>query len=176
MLGDTDAKRWVYSYDSENEILVKEDFESLLNKNNQKCRATGSDLGYLIDEDHGSSFIDMNADCRSDLLIVSKDPKDGQRYHEVYMYTDDGFCLSGIKPVSSNLSMPSFMDLHHRGSSDLIMVESFQDGKAPRVHVNRNIYKTDMVTYQYCQKTDSLAFPYPGYEMTASGTNKLVYD
>ena len=73
-----------------------------------------------MNPDQASNFIDLNADCRQDLLLSST--KNGDVFQEYYMFTDEGFCLSKVVQMHPNMSMPSFIDYSYRGSTDMLQV------------------------------------------------------
>ncbi len=81
--------------------------------------------------EHGGAFIDLNMDCRADLLVESITQYG--RTHEIYMYSDKGFCYTGSKAVPQEYSLVSFLDLSQRGSNDAVFIT-----KDMVMHIFRN--------------------------------------
>lgn len=70
-------------------------------------------------------------DCRPDLLVESYSVLG--RSHELYIFTDEGFCYTRLVEIPNNFSFVSFMDLSQRGSNDAIFLT-----KSLEMHVFRN--------------------------------------
>jgi len=124
----------------------------------------------------GSSFIDINADCRPDLLLNTVG-NNATKKHEYYIWTNKGFCLTKVKDVPAYFTMPSFMDLNNRGTNDMIMLQQNSGTSNIMVNIFRNKHTTDLSKTLCTQNEDKLEFPYPGFDEDLSSSNKdrLIY-
>jgi hypothetical protein len=94
LLDDFNANRSLYYVDPSTDVITSKDWGSVLSKapecTPQNPSPSMQDL--QMDADLGSSFVDMNADCRPDILLQSLG-ENHQRVQEFYLYSNDGFCL-----------------------------------------------------------------------------------
>ncbi len=111
MVQATDSMRVVY-WVNENGGMDSIDFATMIAKStNAKCNDYGQTNTFVLSNDRGSTFLDINGDCQPDLVIESTDRTNSNRYIEFYMYTADGFCLVDSKNIGKNYLMASFADL-----------------------------------------------------------------
>lgn len=120
----TEEARKVVSFTNEKQIMI-ESFQSF---QNPKCKSPPS---YPLSTQFGGAFIDLNMDCRPDLLVESYSIFG--RSHELYIFTDEGFCFSKMLSVPENFSMVSFMDVSQRGSNDAVFLTNGME-----LHIFRN--------------------------------------
>lgn len=73
-----------------------------------------------MSDKHAGAFIDLNMDCRPDLVIESIGEEG--RVLEIYFYTGEGFCLVDLNPVPSDFSSPAFFNINADGSNDILFV------------------------------------------------------
>ena len=138
-------------------------FSELLNtKDTKNCKSQSTVDGFTLNPYLGSNFIDMNADCRPDLLLNSVG--DGaQKQQEIYLYTNDGFCLVNVEPMPPSITMPSFLDLNNRGTNDMAFITQVNgDTNNIRVNIMRNKYTTDVEKPLCVQNQNNLENPYQG--------------
>jgi len=163
--GNTDNVRACYYIDrNDNNKMTHRPFSELLNtKDTTHCLSQSNVDGFTLNPYLGSSFVDMNADCRPDLLFNSLG--DGaQKQQEIYLYTNDGFCLVNVQSMPSQITMPSFLDLNNRGTNDMAFITQV-NGNTNNIRVNvlRNKYTTDVNKGVLCtQNQINLENPYPG--------------
>lgn len=177
LIDDGQGERFLYFNDFANTAtkgFKKIKFTEILNQQNPKCLQSTQTQDKFMDPQASSSYIDMNADCRPDLLLITLNATN-QRFHEYYLLTDHGFCLINVKSVSQEFSMPSFQDLNNRGTNDMVMVQKPSSTDGLRVHVFRNQYATDLNT-EVCADTGAIQFPYQDFDQQITTSNKLVYD
>lgn len=106
---DSDPKReWVV--ESWKEIMSKK----------SECQSIDKVSGNTLSENFASSFVDINLDCRGDLILETT--KDNRRYNEFYYFLDDGFCFVGAQEVPKAFSYGSFEDLNTDGGNDIVFV------------------------------------------------------
>lgn len=173
LIDDITHKRSLYYAQKGDKAFKSISFDKILATDNVKCKGNGDTQGLSIDAQIGSTFIDLNADCRPDLLLVSE--KAGERYHEYYIFTDSGFCLTEVAKISKDFTMPSFLDFLNRGTSDMIMIEK-SSGVKPKVHVYKNQFKTDLNDDGVCAKSNDVSFPFPSFNEKKSNSDGLVYE
>jgi len=128
-----------------------------------------------MDPELGSSFVDMNADCRPDMLLQTVGDA-GQKVQEFYLFTNDGFCLVQKKPMDKTWNMPSFFDMNNRGTNDMVIAQQKSGNVNAKIRVLKNRYTTDLSKGLCKGNEGNLGFPYPGYTETESSDNTLVYD
>jgi hypothetical protein len=107
---------------------VTETFEKF---QNPSCKPPGSNP---LSTEYGGAFIDLNMDCRPDLLVESFTSLG--RSQELYLYTDKGFCFVKQIIVPSDFSFVSFVDISQRGANDAVFVTNNME-----VRVFRNKHK-----------------------------------
>lgn len=104
--------------DGSNKIVEKK-FKDFLSKDS-KCKSYENVMMNKVSNKHSGAFIDLDMDCRPDLLIESIS-QDG-RVEEIYYYTEQGFCLVDINKVPEGWSHVSFLDLDQNGSNDAVFL------------------------------------------------------
>ena len=128
----------------------------------------------LLDPERGSSFLDLNADCRPDMLLISINEKSTKRYFETYLYTDYGYCLIDVSEVPLTFSMPSFMDINKRGTNDLVLIDNTSKGLF--VHINKNFFYTNITSNMddLCLRNKSVAIPFQHLSSTEIGSSSKI--
>jgi hypothetical protein len=177
LLDDFNANRSLYYVDPSTDKITSKDWSTVLSKAPEctpKNPAPGmQDL--VIDADLGSSFVDMNADCRPDILLQSVG-ENHQRVQEFYLYSNEGFCLVSKQNMAATWTMPSFFDMNNRGTNDMVFAEQNSANAGIKVHVLRNKYTTDLGKDLCKANEGNLDFPYPGYTETKSSDNTFIYN
>ena len=74
-----------------------------------------------MSKENAGAFIDLNTDCRADLVVETIGTR-GTRCHEIYLFTDEGFCLVDVNTVPWGFSNAIFFDVSGDGSNDLVFV------------------------------------------------------
>jgi hypothetical protein len=177
LLDDFNANRSLFYVDPSTDKITSKAWDSVLSKapecNPKNPAASMQDL--LMDADLGSSFVDMNADCRPDILLQSLGDNH-QRVQEFYLYSNEGFCLVSKQFMPSNWTMPSFFDMNNRGTNDMVFAGQKTEKGNIKVQVLRNRYTTDLGKDLCKANEGNLQFPYPGYNEKESSDNMLIYD
>ena len=113
------------------------DFVSTSSKCQDKAQIANNKLSAI----HGGAFIDLNMDCKPDLLIEATDAA-GNRIVETYFTEKDteSFCLVSSdtfadKAVAANTSSFSFQDLLRLGSNHALALDN-----SNQLHVMINRY------------------------------------
>lgn len=102
---------------------LEEDFlEKYVINNKEGCMEYNG--ARTLSSTHGGSFIDLNMDCRPDLVLETNES--GKRVVEIYYYRDNGFCLVDANTfVEDNImdsTSISFTDLARKGSNDAVII------------------------------------------------------
>lgn len=138
------------------------------------CRSPDEVKFNKLHNDFGGAFIDLNMDCRPDLLIEGFSQHG--RVHEIYFYTDDGFCLVDVNPVSSDWSHVSFVDLDTNGSNDAV----FMDGGL-KLHLFLNRYSLEhsgilaKLRTSLCEDSGDKTTPFVKYSSSENGKVRLFF-
>jgi len=98
-----DDNRRVVTLTKDNQIVTK-NFEDFLNPDCKKPLI----LNFLSNE-FGGAFIDLNMDCRPDLLLETHGSEGRQQ--EIYTFTKKGFCFARSVTVPVDYGFISFVDL-----------------------------------------------------------------
>lgn len=122
----SDSNRKVITLSKDNKIQISE-FDSILSPDCPKLQ-----IQNLLSFEYGGAFIDLDMDCRPDLLLETHGSSG--RTQEVYTYTQKGFCFGSIMKVPVDYGFISFVDLSQRGATDAIFIT--QDLE---MHVYRNL-------------------------------------
>jgi len=77
---------------------------------------------YPLSRPHSTSFIDLNGDCMADLFVTSA--SDNQKYHEIWIKKQSGYCLRFFNIVDKDTSQVSFTDIDRDGRIDFIYMEN----------------------------------------------------
>ena len=122
-----DSNRQIVTLTKDNTIKIQ-DFNSFLSPDCEKPPAIQKFLSF----EFGGAFIDLDMDCRPDLLLETFSG-DG-RTQEIYTYTEKGFCFGSIMEVPVDYGFISFVDLSLRGATDAVFVTQNLE-----MHVYRNL-------------------------------------
>lgn len=122
---DIQDNRKVLTLTKENKIQIQ-DFKEFLSPD-----CPGPTVYNYLSSDFGGAFIDLDMDCRPDLLLETHGSVG--RIQELYVFTEKGFCFKQGRKVPAEYGFISFVDLSQRGATDAIFVT-----KDLEVHVYRN--------------------------------------
>jgi hypothetical protein len=122
---------------------------------------------HMISNKKASSFVDLNSDCRPDLVLESNDGD--KPYLEFYLASDNGFCLVSIQPLNADFHMASFFDVDGDGTNDLVLLQTNLV-----LHVFYNQYS--VVQSSLCAPVSSFKVPFVGFTDTKSSKVELWSD
>lgn len=162
------GKRVVYYFDKDTAKFEKKDFSDLLDKDCNNCMNTDQISNKVIPAVYTSAFIDVNRDCRADIILETKD-KSGNRYLEFYYYMNSKFGLINVVPIPDNYSLGVVEDINENNNPDLLFIEK-DTGK---LQVFLNSYSLNNSSDEYCAKTVSTEFMYPSL-VDSSNKNYLI--
>ena len=162
LVQETEADRVVYSFHRDKDhklVQKKQPFEDFISKDS-KCIPYSKVRDHnIMSDQNGGTFIDLNMDCRPDLLVEGI----GQngRVHEIYFFTDDGFCLVDVNVVPEDLSMVSFLDTDKNGANDAVFLSRNME-----LYIFMNHYKLDdHDSIGLCKTNDAVKPPFQRYEV-----------
>lgn len=128
---------------------------------NAGCNSYDQIKGKLLSTARASSFVDLNNDCRPDLVLESDE--NGKQYLEFYLSTDSGFCLVSIQPLNGAFHMASIFDVDGDGTNDLVLLKTNLE-----LHVFYNQYSINIKTL--CAASDSYKPPFIGFSDATSSS------
>lgn len=141
------------------------EFKNLISDN---CKELGEKHnGFKLSDNHSSAFLDIDADCVTDLIISSTDHSTNEKYLEVWRGVIDTdkkkltYCLTSnsVYKVPKELGQFTIADLNRDGMLDLIF--SITEG-SPRALI---AYNQVILTYDweadYCAKHSNVANSFP---------------
>lgn len=128
---------------------------------NTGCNSFDQIKGKLLSTSRASSFVDLNNDCRPDLVLESDE--NGKQYLEFYLSTDSGFCLVAIQPLNGNFHMASVFDVDGDGTNDLVLLKTNLE-----LHVFYNQYPISIKSL--CAKSDTYKPPFIGFSDATSSS------
>ena len=168
LVQESEDERVVYSFQRDhngNLVQKKQSFSEFVSKDS-KCMPYAKAQRNIISDKFGGAFIDLNMDCRPDLLIESESQQG--RTHEIYFFTDDGFCLVDLNVVPEDQSMVSFIDIDKNGANDAVFLSRNMELS---IYINR--YELgDKDTFGLCRESDDVTPPFEKYETKV--TEKIV--
>lgn len=137
----------VYSVNKEGKVEENDFLKTFVIDNKDGCQKYNS--ARTLSSTHGGSFIDLNMDCRPDLVLETNEA--GKRIVEIYYYRDAGFCLVDSNTFNDDNIMDSssisFTDIARKGSNDAVIVRQKNlDGKNKlfiHVFLNKHVIKVD---------------------------------
>lgn len=149
--------------------IIEKEFRGILSSKSG-CKQYEEIQMNKISNRFSGAFIDLDMDCRPDLLIEGVSQTG--RVHEIYFYTDDGFCLVDVNQIPEGWSHVSFLDIDQTGSNDAV----FMEGDL-KVNVFLNKYHIggfkkgiiNLVGDELCQKNDKRDSPFESYKDAKTG-------
>jgi integrin alpha FG-GAP repeat containing protein 1 len=123
---------------------------------------------------HFNSFIDLNSDCRADLLITSVSSTGAAQLE--YWYTaltktsENRYCLQYFETLSVTLLSLNFQDVNFDGLIDMVAIASSPENPSVQyIVINFNNY-TPPGEKSMCQSNSDVVYnyPYQSIELTNS--------
>ena len=150
--------------------VVTETFSSFIS-GETGCQQPPAESVSKLSKTHGSLFLDVNMDCKPDLLLETINGED--RILDIYLFTDKGkFCLTEqitLTGAGNNqlYSSVSSLDVASKGSNDLVfMREAIIEGKITlEAHVLLNKFSLPDGQTVLCAET-SLKSPFDDIKTT----------
>lgn len=121
---DENNPRQVFYFDSGSNSFKGASFNNFMadTKLSTACMSLDQVKFHQISQKKASSFVDLNSDCRPDLVLESTEGNTS--YLEFYLSSDNGFCLVSIQPLTADYHMASFFDVDGDGTNDLVLLQS----------------------------------------------------
>jgi hypothetical protein len=167
LLQVSQGTRTVYYYNVGTSAWVGAGFNTFVAdpKVGNGCNEYSQVSTHMISNMKASSFVDLNSDCRPDLVLESNDGD--KPYLEFYLASDNGFCLVSIQPLNADFHMASFFDVDGDGTNDLVLLQTNLV-----LHVFYNQYS--VVQSNLCAPVTSFKVPFIGFTDTKS--SKVGFD
>lgn len=116
-------ERLLFSYDRRTLTVISKKFSDLIDINCPMCLNMSSINDLTLRTIGTNAFVDLNLDCRPDLVLESFGPSN-QKHLEFYMYQNTGkFGLVKLLPLPKsmqNLSLGTFIDIDNNKAMDIV--------------------------------------------------------
>ncbi|PRP77564.1 hypothetical protein PROFUN_00425 [Planoprotostelium fungivorum] len=136
----------------------------------EKQQRDGELGGRRLYTPHSNSFVDLNGDCLSDLVITSVDASN-VRYVEIWLNVKDGFRHHQSIQIPKGTGQLTFTDLDGSGSIDILypVCEAWPHCTRSEIHVVYNqqisLCKNDWIAEDNCRKTSNLCSADPNFKL-----------
>lgn len=154
-----EGKRTIFLWDSNKNVFENKPFASLLTTCDG-CKDFPEIDSRVIPEFYTSAYIDINKDCKSDLVIETTDGK--QRYLEFFYYNQSKLGYIGSSKIPQSYSLGQFQDINANNLVDII----FFDKADKKLKFFLNDFEREMpdISKSYCLDKFSAYFPYKSLE------------
>lgn len=167
-----DKERVLYYYNNATSKFERKAFSDILDQGCPGCKDLSEISGKAIPVAYTSAFIDINRDCRADIVLETHDDK-GSRYLEFYYYMNSKFGLINVVQIPSTYSLGVVEDINENNNPDLLFIDK-NSGKLV-VYLN-NYSVNEKNSDDYCSKTVSTEFMYPSLEDSSNTTYMLTQE
>lgn len=117
-----DGKRILYYYDIKNNKIVNQNFSDIIMPDCEGCLDPKELDGSEIPPVYTSGFVDINRDCKSDIIIESV--KNGDRFLDFFIYKGNKFAYIKSVPIPKSYSLGSFEDVNQNNTPDLVFFDN----------------------------------------------------
>lgn len=165
------SQRFVLTFDLENKKMITNKFSDLFDVTLPSLESKSNDDPEWLKNRYflnGGSFhfMDLNFDCRADIMIETMDRHTSKRYLEFYYFTgSDGklFKLINRTQIGDGLSSPVLVDFRQSNALDLTFYNPAR--KELNIFLNKGPASEnteEIVTYCSKGNNDSVLFPFDG--------------
>lgn len=153
------GKRTLFLWNSDKNVFESRPFASLLTTCDG-CKDFPEIDSRVIPEFYTSAFIDINKDCKSDLVIETTDGT--QRYLEFFYYNQSRLGYIGSSKISKSYSLGQFQDINANNLVDIIFYDKAD--KKLKFFLNDFEKEIPQISNSYCLSKFSSYFPFKSLE------------
>lgn len=152
-----DKERLLYFYDRENDTFTAKKFNDIIDQECENCVDLSNINDKIIPAAYTSAYMDINRDCRADIILESVD-ENNNRFLEFYYYMNSKFGLIKVVPIPKSYSLGTVEDINENSNPDLLFIDK-ETGKLV-IHLNNYSLKNQKSDF-YCSQSGSTEFMYP---------------
>lgn len=120
----TDGLRVLHYYDKSASVFKTKNFKDILDENCSGCTPLSEIDNKFIPAVYTSAFIDINRDCRADIVLETRDNSD-KRYLEFYYYINNSkYGLIKVVNIPKDYSLGTVEDINENNNPDLLFVDN----------------------------------------------------
>ena len=167
-----DGQRTLAYYNTDKAKFEEKSFAQVFGEKCDNCQSVDTTSKRRLPPVFTSAFIDINRDCRSDIILESVD-ENGQRWLEFYYYMNGGFGFIKELPISETYSIGVVEDINENNNPDILFFDS--STKQLLIFLN-NINTKGQKEDFYCFENVKTDFPYPSLADPNNTDYRLVQD